>query len=165
MKKGFTLIELLVVVLIIGILSAVALPQYTAAVEKSRVTEALLNIKHAREALTLMHMQDPDNSAGLVAEDFIELSGGKWGNNGKYYCTNKFMYYFDDWTFIEADRCSTPKADCSTCQGTVDYAISTLTPFNGGNWQEAKGCTAFTDLGYKICKGLEGQGFETDDER
>ena len=76
MKKGFTLIELLVVVLIIGILSAGALPQYTKSVEKARATEAVLNLKALDNAMQLYVMEN--GTPTTILEDLtIELLGEK----------------------------------------------------------------------------------------
>ena len=50
-KQAFTLIELLVVVLIIGILAAVAVPQYQKAVEKSRAAQAITLLNSVHQAI------------------------------------------------------------------------------------------------------------------
>jgi type IV pilus assembly protein PilE len=87
-KKAFTLIEMLVVVLIIGILAAIALPQYEKAVEKSRAAEALSvmkTIKQAQEVYLLI----TDN----YTTDFAELDVTLPGNpSGDIYNTKYFSY-------------------------------------------------------------------------
>lgn len=83
LKKGFTLIEMLVVVLIIGILAAIALPQYRKAVERANAAEALPLLKAfclSQQEYYVLH--------NTYAEKFDDLdvsipwSGNtKWRNN------------------------------------------------------------------------------------
>ena len=79
---GCTLIELLVVVLIIGILAAMALPQYFKAVERSRMTEAITIMDSVVKAQRRKFMQ-----TNRYAENFKGLDVSPKGAKGENYYT------------------------------------------------------------------------------
>jgi prepilin-type N-terminal cleavage/methylation domain-containing protein len=86
-KKGFMLIELLVVVLIIGILAAIALPQYQNAVLKSKMAQSLpilKGISAAQEEYFLIN--------GSYADGFQKLSINAGACTGTYCQINNIRY-------------------------------------------------------------------------
>ena len=97
-KKAFTLIEILVAVLIIGILAAIAVPQYENVVKKSRIIEgmhALQKIHEAQHLQVLSTNQWTNNISSLAVDiptESILATESAWVNrptdDGKwyYYC-------------------------------------------------------------------------------
>ena len=87
MKKGFTLIELLVVVLIIGILSAVALPQYQKAVNKARVAEAKITLNALAKASQLFLLESEEDPT--IDSLSVEVKNTKHWNYDNDECCNE----------------------------------------------------------------------------
>ena len=73
MKRGFTLIELLVVVLIIGILSSVALPQYQKSVDRAKGVEGLTAAKAIADAENVYYMANGSYDPSIKSKDFSFL--------------------------------------------------------------------------------------------
>ncbi|MBO7238532.1 MAG: type II secretion system protein [Elusimicrobiaceae bacterium] len=92
MKKAFTLIELLVVVLIIGILAAIALPQYEKAVEKSRATEGIILTRAILDAQKRYYLANSTYTTDLNDLD-IQIPGSEGTPSGNALSVQNAKYF------------------------------------------------------------------------
>ena len=160
--KGFTLIELLVVVLIIGILAAVALPQYQKSVEKARTAEAwsvLASIKTAMEMYRLAHGNDwtefdASNDKWSLLDISLPMNVSAHANSAKFGMmeSKNFTYSLESHKYVRAyrGRYSGGKWE----QNDYDLFID----LDGTQWNFSEAgnrlCGEKTTLGTQVCKSL-----------
>ena len=143
---GFTLMEVLVVVIIVGILAAVALPQYERAIEKSRVAEAMVigkSIVEAQNRSLVAFPNDPVDEKGALD---IKLTGGDW--NGNVFTTDNFSYTLTD-TGVTIKRQGS-RHDYTLMMGN-HKAINAGTP----NTCSGDFCSVMTGMGFTVSSSQE----------
>ena len=170
MKKGFTLIELLVVVLIIGILSAIALPQYQKAVEKTHVAEAVQKIFALQKAVDLYLLANgyPASNTQFLGDaangkDLLDIDispGLDCSTTPQSKCLSKYFgygaYCGPSSCYVQACRL---KGTLVKCEGTNPYELRLDKTKDDNEWDRV--CEYMDDERKYICTGLESQHFRT----
>ena len=74
-SRGFTLIEILIVVVILGILAAIVIPQFTNAAQDANVSSARSQLQTMRSQIELYRVQ---NNGAIPAGPWTELVAGSY---------------------------------------------------------------------------------------
>ncbi|MBT8485399.1 MAG: prepilin-type N-terminal cleavage/methylation domain-containing protein [Phycisphaerales bacterium] len=77
-KRAFTLIEILIVVVILGILAAIVIPQFTDASEDAMLSSVRSQLQTLRSQVELYKVQNQGVASDLVADQWTDLTGGDY---------------------------------------------------------------------------------------
>ncbi len=143
-NSAFTLIELLVVVLIIGILAAVALPQYQLAVNKSRVMGIITFMRAIDNAQQVYKIANGNYAANFDELDIDIPAGAEF--DGTYARFNGWRCYI--WSKASLSCAGHPQAPSIEKYFFADY------------WY----CRGNRNLTKKTCQSLHPTGSRPDSE-
>jgi len=82
-KKGFTLVEILIVVVILGILAAIVIPQFSEASTEAKTSSLVTDLQSMRSQIQLYKVQHNDNLPGVANGTHTGTSGFKNALIGK----------------------------------------------------------------------------------
>ncbi len=74
-KSGFTLVEILIVVVILGILAAIVIPQFTDASTEAKFASLASNLQMLRAQIELYKIQHNDNPPSSIANFVAQMTG------------------------------------------------------------------------------------------
>jgi prepilin-type N-terminal cleavage/methylation domain-containing protein len=74
-KSGFTLVEILIVVVILGILAAIVIPQFTSASTEAKESALVSDLQSIRSQIELYKIHHNDNLPGVANGSHIDPGG------------------------------------------------------------------------------------------
>jgi len=118
-QRGFTLVEILIVVIILGILAAIVIPQFTNASTEARQSNVKSQLQTLRSQIELYKLQHKDVPPALVT--------GTWDVMTKYTDIDGATSATKDSTHIYGPYYQTapvnPLADSSTCAAAAASGV------------------------------------------